>query len=167
MKPIIRTLNGESVENKIEDFLDRLLELHNLKSAPEMRKFLDLDGSKYKNEQDNKNDESSIKYVTIKSNDYTKKTVDIIRYVIAGDIFTMWIENVLKSWNSKLNDKRFREIEAFLDDCEFENCYVSNRIISFNIDKSVWNEFTIRCKRSDLTLTDGFKYAINSFVISK
>ncbi len=158
-------VNEISTESRVDSFLDKLIELNDERNSKEIKKILTLNSNFKSINNGKQNTENNTKLVSVKSNDYTKKTMDVIKYIIARDMFTIWIENVLSLWINKLNKKNTNEISMIIKSCEFKNDYEFNRIVNFIIDESLWDSFVVRCRRSDLTRADGLKYALNNFII--
>lgn len=151
----------QSMEDVIDNFLENLSNYHINQNANEIKKILNLTEF-YDN---NNNDNTIFKYVAIRGNNNVKKIISVIRQIIAEKVFNIWIGNVLKLWNDKTNKLSSEEIPILYNKCNFENEYESNRIINFKIDTSLWNMFTIKCRRMNLTNANGFKFALLYFIM--
>lgn len=149
------------IEYIIDDFLDNLLSLHDDRNCKEIRRLLKI--KEIENDVDNNNNSNG--YITVRANEHVRKTISVIRQIIAGKVFDMWIEDVLKKWNNKLNKTSSDEIELIYKLCEFRNCYESDKVINIKINDNVWSSFIVRCKRSSLKTSEGFKLAISYFII--
>lgn len=170
MSAMYYDIDYESVENKIDDFLNQLILLHDAKNLNEIKDLLDINPNVNHNYKTTyNNDEIEYEYVSVKSNDYIKRTIDVIRYILSSNVFTLWINSVLVKWNNKLN-KTFlttKEVDSLIEKCNFERIYESNKVISFTVNKNTWDSFKIRCFRLDLTISEGLKCAVVDFVINE
>jgi len=149
----------KNAEIVIDNFLDNLLELHNNHDYTEIRKIFKIKEIKNINI-----DNDNFKNVAIKSNVYVKKTIGVVRQIIAGTIFTLWIQDILDDWNDTLNNLTIDDKLLLCKKCDFKNYYELNNTINFKINENVWDMFTVKCKRMNLTNSDGFQFALVYFI---
>lgn len=153
------------IEDLIENFLNKLTELHNERNSEEIKKILGINKI---NEisHDKQNNNKKLKYISVKSNNHIKRTIDVVRYIIPEKMFVLWIDNIINLWINKINKKSYNEINMIIEKCEFQECNNLNRVINFNVDERLWDFFTLLCKKSDITISNGFKYTISNYVIN-
>lgn len=147
------------VEGYIDKFLDNLLELH------EKRDYIGIKNKLKINSIKEVEHENAPEYVAIRTNNHIKKLIGVIRQIISGNMFTLWIEDVLRLWINKLNKVSLEETELLCQKCNFKNHYESSKILNFKIDIHLWNTFIIKCRRMNLTTNEGFRFALLYYVL--
>ncbi len=152
----------QPIENIVDNFLENLSNFHIKQDADRIKKILKL--REFYSDNDSKN-EAVFKYVAIRGNDNIKKIISVVKQIIAEKVFNVWIGNVLNLWNEKTNKLSTEEIPLLYNKCNFKNGYESNRIINFKIDVTLWNMFTIKCRRMNLTNANGFRFALLYFIM--
>ncbi len=150
-------------EDIIDKFLDSLMILHEERNSDEIKKVLGL--YEIENTNNNKsNNEINIKYVTVKSNNHIKRTINVVRHIIPERLLTIWIESIVSKWIDGIKGKSSSDIEFIVNDCKFDDSCKANQTVNFNINEALWDLFILSCKRSDCTISDGFKCAMSYYV---